>query len=142
MEASVFASMWHSPKAVKPAKPEQTQHRARSGLFALLFPLLQCWRASYKFTQTERWRQLGSVRLQASANKPCQIKLSIAEPFGTIRAYQPRPNARNDMTRTPAGSVKNHLDENIFPLVVLSGFLCCKAYPSLPFLQIRVGWLF
>jgi len=141
VKASVLASRWHSPKAVKPAKAWRAQRRARSGLLALLFPLLRCWRASHKFARIEQETQLGSVRLKASVNKPCQIKFSTAEPFGTMSAYQTSPSARNDILGNPTGSMKNDLGENLSLLVILSGFLCCGEYPCLPLLQRRVGWL-
>lgn len=64
-------------------------------------PCSLCWRASGKLAQSEHQRQLGSVRLQATADKPCQMKLSTAEPCGTISAYQAGPSAKNGMTRTP-----------------------------------------
>lgn len=76
---SVLISLWHSPRLVMPNLRELSAEPHPASV-----PCSQCWRASGKLAQTEHWRQLGSVRLKASANKPCQGKFSAAEPCGTF----------------------------------------------------------
>lgn len=102
-------------------------------------PCSQCWRASCPKLSTG-----GSLCL--SGSKPGLMSLvkgglAVQEPCGTFCAYQPRPSAKNHMTRTPLAPWKITQVRTCPPITILSGLFCWGEDPCLPLLQIRAGCL-